>query len=156
MSKTNTQFGSSLMGLIGVLVVILLINKAMAAVLSGSHTVDMSDAAIQARIAPIGQVNTDPGAAVVAAAAPEPATAETVDGAQVYQSTCFACHGTGAAGAPKVGDQAAWADRIAKGMDTLLNHALNGFNAMPPRGGNPGLGDDAIKAAIEHMVGQSQ
>ena len=156
MSKTNTQFGSSLMGLIGVLVVVLLVNKAMAAVLSGSHTVDMSDAAIQARIAPVGQVNTDPGAAVAAATTPEPAATETVDGAQVYQSTCFACHGTGAAGAPRVGDQAAWADRIARGMDTLLNHALNGFNAMPPRGGNPGLSDDAIKAVVEYMVSESQ
>lgn len=158
MSKTNTNIGFSIMMLIAVFLLILLISKTVGSVLSGSHTVDMSDEAIAARIAPVGQVNTDASAAAAAAAPVVEATAAAgpVDGKQVYDGTCFGCHGTGAAGAPKFGDQAAWADRIAKGMDTLTQHALNGFNVMPPRGGNPSLSDEAVVAAIEYMTSHSK
>lgn len=77
-------------------------------------------------------------------------------GKQIYQSKCFACHGTGAAGAPIVGKADAWAPRIAKGMDTLLNHALNGFNAMPPKGTCMDCSEGDIKSAIAYMVDQSK
>lgn len=81
-------------------------------------------------------------------------------GQKVYKTTCFACHMTGAAGAPKVGDKANWAPRIAQGMDTLKSHAISGFKGnsgfMPPRGGRGDLSDDEIGAAIEYMVSQSQ
>ena len=73
----------------------------------------------------------------------------------MYQASCFACHGTGAAGSPILGDKAAWAPRIAQGEEVLLDHALNGFNAMPPRGAST-FSDDEIKAIIAYMVENSQ
>ncbi|CAK0743524.1 hypothetical protein CCP3SC1_130028 [Gammaproteobacteria bacterium] len=71
---------------------------------------------------------------------------------KIYVNACFACHETGAAGAPKRGDQAAWHSRITQGMDTLLAHAMNGINAMPPRGGNPTLTEEQIVTAIHYLV----
>jgi cytochrome c5 len=62
----------------------------------------------------------------------------------------------GVANAPKFGDKAAWAPRIATGMDTLLNVALHGKGAMPPKGGNPALSEAQIRAAIEYMVSHSK
>jgi cytochrome c5 len=76
-------------------------------------------------------------------------------GKEIWQGTCSGCHGTGVMGAPKIGDKAAWAPRIAKGMDTLKQHALKGFNQMPAHGGNPSLSDDDVMKALEYMVGQS-
>ncbi|MFN2337928.1 MAG: cytochrome c5 family protein [Gammaproteobacteria bacterium] len=89
------------------------------------------------------------------AAAAQPATASG-KGKEIYQASCFACHGTGAAGAPKLGDQAAWAPRIDKGMDTLMQHTLNGFNAMPPKGTCMACSDDDLKAAVEYMIAESK
>ncbi|HQO29833.1 MAG TPA: c-type cytochrome, partial [Accumulibacter sp.] len=68
-------------------------------------------------------------------------------------AVCNACHGTGAAGAPKAGDKAAWAPRIAAGMPALLESATKGKNAMPPKGGAADLSDAELKAAVEHLVG---
>ena len=77
-------------------------------------------------------------------------------GKKVYDEACFACHGTGAAGAPKVGDKAAWAPRIKQGMDVLVKHAIQGKGAMPPKGGRMDLSDDAIRNAVAYMVSQSK
>lgn len=68
-----------------------------------------------------------------------------------FQAHCNLCHGTGAAGAPKVGDKAAWEPRLAKGMPTLLDHIHNGFNAMPPKGMCDECTDDDFKKLIEKM-----
>ena len=72
----------------------------------------------------------------------------------------MACHAAGIAGAPRVGDVAGWADRVAQGADTLYAHAIQGFQGnagmMPPKGGNMALSDDEVKAAVDHMVAQSQ
>jgi len=78
------------------------------------------------------------------------------DGATVYNSVCMACHGSGAAGAPKAGDKAAWAPRIATGMPALLKSATNGKNAMPPKGGAADLTAAELKGAVEHLVGLSK
>ena len=78
------------------------------------------------------------------------------DGATVYNTICMACHVAGLAGAPKTGDKAAWAPRIATGLEALLKSAINGKNAMPPRGGGADLSDDEIKAAVEYLIGQSK
>lgn len=78
------------------------------------------------------------------------------DGEQIYQASCQACHATGAAGAPKVGDKEAWSPRIAQGNDTLLKHATEGLRAMPPKGACATCSEDDLKAAIEYMVGKSQ
>ncbi len=73
-------------------------------------------------------------------------------GKKIYDATCMACHASGVAGAPKFGDKAAWAPRIASGFDTLLHSALKGKGAMPPKGGNSSIPDADIRAAVEYMV----
>jgi cytochrome c5 len=82
------------------------------------------------------------------------------NGKKVYDSACVACHAVGVAGAPKLGDTASWAPRIAQGNDTLYTHAIEGFQGktgvMPPKGGNMGLSDADVKAAVDHMVAQSK
>lgn len=78
------------------------------------------------------------------------------DGASVFNSVCGACHNTGAAGAPKAGDKAAWAPRLAQGKEGLYKSALNGKNAMPARGGASDLSDAEVKAAVDHLLGLSK
>jgi cytochrome c5 len=90
-----------------------------------------------------------PAATATAAAAPAGGKA---DGKAVYDKTCSVCHATGLAGAPKFGDKAAWAPRIATGADALHNSALHGKNAMPPKGGNLALTDAEVIAAVDYMV----
>ncbi len=77
-------------------------------------------------------------------------------GADTYAKACNACHGTGAAGAPITGNAAQWESRIAKGMDTLYDHSINGFNAMPAKGGWANLSNDEVKAAVDYMVAESR
>jgi cytochrome c5 len=103
--------------------------------------------AVEQRIQPVGQV-------YLAGAEPEKAAEPTgpKSAEQVYQQACIACHGTGVLDAPKKGDAAAWAPRVAQGMDVLLKHAINGFNAMPPKGTCMACSNDEIKAAIEFMT----
>jgi cytochrome c5 len=78
------------------------------------------------------------------------------DGAATYKAACAACHMTGAANSPKMGDKAAWAPRIATGIDALYASAINGKGAMPPKGGRMDLGDDVIKAAVDYIVAQNK
>ena len=75
-----------------------------------------------------------------------------VDGKTVYDKVCVACHTPGIAGAPKLGDKAAWQARLQQGNDTLYLHALKGIRAMPPKGGAPDLPDEHIKAAVDYMT----
>ena len=123
-----------------------------------------SPQAILDRIRPFGQVRVGKSDETLAAAAPaapatapaaEPGAAAGQGGEAVYTKACIACHSTGVAGAPKVGDKAAWEPRLAQGMDTLMSTALKGKGAMPPKGGHANLSDAEIKAAIEYMLGKS-
>lgn len=100
---------------------------------------------IKSRIQPLGKVH-------VAGAKAETASAGPRSGVQVYNKSCVACHSVGVLGAPKLQDSADWAPRISKGLDTLVEHAIKGFNAMPPKGTCGDCSDDEIKAAIEHMI----
>lgn len=115
-----------------------------------------SDRAIEERIKPVGSVCVEGEECGTAA----PAGAEVASGPRsgdaVYNASCAACHATGAAGAPKTGDAAAWAPRIAQGNATLVKHAINGLNAMPPKGMCMTCSDDEIKAAVEYMVSESK
>lgn len=70
----------------------------------------------------------------------------------VYNSTCVACHGSGAAGAPKFGDAGAWGARIAQGYDTLLKHAIEGLRAMPAKGGNPDLDNVEVARVVVYLA----
>ena len=94
------------------------------------------------------------------APAAAPATAENTVGKSVFGKTCAMCHAAGVAGAPKPGDKADWAPRIAQGKDTLYKHAIEGFTGskgmMPPRGGGASLSDADVKAAVDFMVGKSK
>ena len=77
-------------------------------------------------------------------------------GQKIYKQSCQACHANGVANAPKPGDKAAWAPRIATGVDAMLAVAKKGKGAMPPKGTCMGCSDDELKAAIEYMVSQSK
>jgi len=93
-------------------------------------------------------------AAVAQASAPAAAASgDAGKGKAVYDATCMACHAAGVAGAPKIGDKAAWAPRLKTGMAALYTSALKGKNAMPPKAGNLSLPDADVKAAVDYMVG---
>ncbi len=110
------------------------------------------------RVVPVGAVRSgDEGAAALAeaqamAAAAAPVQEVVVDGPTVYGGLCMSCHDAGVAGAPiKGSDQ--MAERLAaKGLDMLVQNAINGINAMPARGGNPALTDEQIRVAVEFML----
>jgi cytochrome c5 len=108
-----------------------------------------------ARVAIAGQDNSSlaPPAEAAAVAA---TVAADLTGEQVYNQACVACHGAGVAGAPKLGDKAAWAPRIAQGMDTLHAHALQGYQGkagyMPPKGGRTDLSDQSILNGVDYIV----
>lgn len=122
------------------------------------------------RIAPVGAVYAgDTGRAAMAAAAEAAAKAAasqvayggTTDGKTIYENLCHSCHTAGVAGAPKLGDKAAWAPRLAQGMQTLVEHAINGYkgpdgNMMPAKGGNPSLTDEQVKAAVGWITDQAK
>ena len=112
-----------------------------------------------ARVAIAGQDNSSlaPPAAAAAVAA---TAAVDLTGEQVYNQACVACHGAGVAGAPKLGDKAAWAPRIAQGMDTLHTHALQGYQGkagyMPPKGGRTDLSDQSILNGVDYIIAASK
>ncbi|HLX24949.1 MAG TPA: c-type cytochrome [Usitatibacter sp.] len=127
----------------------------------------MSKEAVAKRLAPVAKFELDPNAppasappaapagtvvAATAAAMPAPAKGGAADGKKTYETVCFACHGAGVAGAPKFGDKAAWAPRVAQGKDTLHASALKGKGAMPAKGGNTTLSDADVTAAVDYMV----
>lgn len=94
-------------------------------------------------------------AAAAPAAAPAQVAAAGANGEALYKQACIACHAAGVAGAPKVGDKAAWAPRLAQGMPALVNAAIKGKGAMPPKGGSSAP-DTEIAAAVEYMVNASK
>jgi cytochrome c5 len=115
-----------------------------------------------ARIAPVAKVAVA-GQDNSALAPPAPAAAvAAVDlpGEEVYAQVCGACHTAGVAGAPKTGDKAAWAPRIAQGPDTLHKHAIEGFQGkagyMPPKGGRTDLSDQSVINAVDYLVNKSK
>jgi cytochrome c5 len=101
-------------------------------------------------------VPTAATAAAPAAAAGGAAAAGAGKGKSVFDASCAACHGTGVAGAPKIGDKAAWAPRLKQGMDTLHQSALKGKGAMPPKGGNMALPDADVMAAVDYLAAQAK
>ena len=119
---------------------------------------ELSDTEVKRAIAYMlnSGVQTPPAtsiAAPVATASAAPAAAAAKpDGRKIYDTTCMACHATGAAGAPKLGDKLAWAPRIKTGVDALHASALNGKGAMPAKGGNTALSDAEVSAAVDYMV----
>jgi cytochrome c5 len=126
-------------------------------------------ASVDERIAPAGRVSIageEPAPAAGAASDAAPAAeapaevAQVRDGEEVYNTACMACHATGAAGAPKLGDAGAWKARIAQGADVLHKHAIEGFQGsagfMPPKGGQVALPDAEVIAAVDFMAAKSR
>jgi cytochrome c5 len=159
------MFLAVLGALVAFTVIILVAANFIGSTLDGNKAEDpMRRAAVDRRIAPIGQVRiagepetaaAPPPAAAAVTVAPATAAAAPRSGQEVYQTACFACHGTGAAGAPKVGDQAAWQPRVEEGLAHLVEVAIAGKGAMPARGGNPSLTDEEIRASIVYMLDQT-
>ena len=81
--------------------------------------------------------------------------AQARSGEDIYKTKCFVCHMTGAAGAPKLEDKAAWAPRLATGLDALVGSVTNGKNAMPPMGTCTDCTPDELKAAVQYMIDQA-
>jgi cytochrome c5 len=112
------------------------------------------------RIMPVGAVRSgEEGAAALAdaeaaamAALPAPAADLVVDGESVYAGLCKVCHEAGVAGAPITKSDQMAVRLDEKGVDALVSNAINGLNAMPPRGGNHTLTDEQIRAAVEFML----
>ena len=98
-------------------------------------------------------VRIQPVAKFELAKAEAPAASGPRDGATIYNSVCGACHNTGAAGAPKIDDKAAWAPRLGQGVDGLVKSVTNGKGAMPPKGGAT-LSDDEIKGVVDYVLGK--
>ena len=94
--------------------------------------------------------------AVAAPVAPAMAKVDAAAGKKIYESACVACHAAGVAGAPKLGDKAAWAPRIKTGLDVMTASVLKGKGAMPPKGAAGAASDAELRAAVEYMVVQSQ
>lgn len=108
---------------------------------------------------PVGAVHRDGDAAPVElAAANGNGNDEDVvrTGSDVYESVCMACHSQGVMNSPRTGDEDAWASLYEeKGFDTLVENSINGIRAMPPRGGNPNLSDEEVRASVVHMLEQA-
>jgi cytochrome c5 len=152
-------------GAIGLVVaIILLVYFAV-----GTHKVGGTEAsansaeAVSRRVAPLTTVEfAKDGAAVGPRAEPAApvkvavAAAAPAGGEATYKAACAACHAAGVAGAPKLGDKAAWSSRLAKGKATLYDHSLKGFNAMPAKGGQSALADSDVKAAVDYMMAQAK
>ena len=168
MSKQDTHFFNVFSLVIGLLVAVAIALFALAHTVA-SHTQEKQmlaeasylkgvDERLQpfAKVAVAGQDNTALAIAPSTTAAAGAAPAAPTDGTQLFEQACKACHGPGLAGAPKAGDHAAWAPRIAKGKDTLYEHAIKGFTGtagmMPPKGGRVDVPDDLVKQAVDHMV----
>jgi len=120
---------------------------------------DIDSDAVRARIAPVGKLNIA-GAASKSSTTSAAAPAQAGDGPGTYNGACAACHSTGAAGAPKVGDKADWGPRIKQGNAMLYSHALKGFQGkkgfMPAKGGQTQLSDANVKAAVDYMVSKAK
>jgi cytochrome c5 len=173
MTKSDQSFIRQFSWLIAGLHVLALVLLIMAYTIyarSAKETNPHAAQKVAERLAPAGAVYAgDTGRAAMMAAqeaaakaaASQVAFGGSTDGKTVYEGLCHSCHTAGVAGAPKLGDKAAWAPRIAQGIDTLVKHAIEGYhgpdgNFMPPKGGNPALTDEQVTNAVHWIVDQAK
>jgi cytochrome c5 len=168
-SKQDTHFFNVFSMVIGLLVGVTIVLFALARIVA-SHTQEAQvltepdySKTVAMRIAEPAReavAGADNSALAIKTETPESAgsaaPAMPKNGTELFEQTCSVCHGQGIAGAPKAGDKAAWAPRIAEGKATLYEHALKGFQGktgvMPPKGGRTDLPDELVKQAVDHMV----
>lgn len=160
----DRTFFDTFMLVLGLLVAIaiglIIASRIIATNTSGQHKQEdpVFQQEVSERIGPVARVAVagEDNAALNPPTAAPVAGAADLAGEDVYNQACVACHGAGVAGAPKFGDAAAWAPRIAQGIDTLNTHALQGFQGkggfMPPKGGRTDLTDQSVVNAVEYMV----
>lgn len=152
------KFFSGLLGaLVALTVVLFVVANAISTKAKGAEVAVVDTKAVAERIKPVGELTVASSNPVMNALIPA-ANAAAADGKTTYDSACASCHAGGVAGAPKLGDKAAWAKRIAQGMDKLHEVGLKGKpgTAMMAKGGQAGLKDDAVKAAVDYMVSKSK
>ena len=171
MSKHDTQFFNNFSMVIGGLIVVALVIFALAHMVQG-HTQEAQVYSDPTYVASVVE-RTKPFARVAVAGAdnsalkiegPAQTTAAVLavpkDGPALYDAVCKTCHETGLAGAPKFGDHAAWAARIAQGKPTLYEHAIKGYHGqagvMPAKGGRADLSDQLIESGVDYMVQKGQ
>lgn len=174
MSKQDDHFFNVFSTVLGILVAITIFLFVLAKLVGGAMTRQhvASDPILQAEVAErvraFGQVaiaGQDNSALAVtpppsAGAAPVTVAALPANGEEVYKAVCTVCHGPGIGGAPKSGDKAAWAPRIAQGKEILYKHSIEGFQGsagvMPAKGGRADLTDDLVRQAVDYMVEQAR
>lgn len=173
MSKQDSQFFNVFSIVIGLLVAVAILlfalSRAVANRTQGQQVLVEPQylQSVEERIRPFARVaiaGQDNAALAIVEEAPGgaagAAAALPTSGEEVYKVACAACHGQGIAGAPRSGDQGAWAPRIAKGKQTLYTHAIEGFQGeaglMPAKGGRPDLPDDLVRAAVDYMIELNQ
>ncbi len=152
-----------------VLIIMLLGHLAAGDVSIDRDSPAFSDQAVAKRLKPVGTLalasdspqpevssSVDAGGAASPPAAPASASGGEDKIKAIYTSSCAACHTTGVAGAPKLGEKAAWAARIKAGNESLYSSAIKGKNAMPAKGGNASLSDSDVKAVVDYMISQAK
>ncbi len=154
------KFFSGLLGaLVALTVVLIIVANVIGTKAKKAEVATANAKAVAERIKPVGEVTVASANPVMNALIPT-AHAAAADGKSTYDSACAACHAAGVAGAPKLGDKAAWKDRVAQGNAKLYEHAIKGFQGkkgfMPAKGGNASLADAAVKAAVDFMVSKAK
>jgi cytochrome c5 len=158
--SSDTQFFNSFSMVLGLLVAFAIVLFAMARVMGadsqGQNVLlePLRIASVEKNTAPFAQVaiaGKDNSALAAPPASAAPAAAVPTTGEQAYTQVCSACHGTGVNGAPKIGDHAAWAPRIAQGKETLYKDAISGKGSMPAKGGTT-WPDATIRMTVDYMM----
>ncbi len=170
MSKQDSQFFNVFSVVLGILVAVALVLMGVARAVGSATQVEhvRTDpqyvAGVAERVRPLARVaiaGQDNSALTIesptgSADAGAGALAMPTDGPGLYAAACSACHTQGIGGAPKSGDKAAWAPRLAQGTATLYKHAIEGYQGqggvMPAKGGRTDVSDDLVKAAVDHIV----
>lgn len=169
---TDRAFLKAFSGLLGAMMALTVVLFVIAMIVGGkpAKTETTADTkAVAERIKPVGEltVGAIPAERVAASNSVMDAIIPSANaagaenkGKKIYDASCMACHAAGVAGAPKLGDKAAWGPRVAQGNDTLYTNAIKGFQGkagmMPPKGGNMSLKDEDVKAAVDYMVSQAK
>ena len=153
MSAANDQqFVGTTLGVLGALVALTILIIVVANLVGGDDDVihEAEIPRIEERVQPLAMVATDESQL---ASADDTEEAVELSASEINEQYCSACHSNGTLGAPVVGDADDWSQRLDdKGMETLVSHAINGFNQMPARGGNPDLSDEDIEKTVDYML----